>query len=111
MSGISIPALLRSNCVRITAVELNKELAGFSLNSRSNAATEERMIQIQLQPDVEAQLAAEAQARGLAQDHYIEMIVRRAPSSRLGNGRSPRLSTVFGSFAKETNSVASRAKI
>jgi hypothetical protein len=31
----SIPALLRSNCVRITAVDLNKELAGFSRNSRS----------------------------------------------------------------------------
>jgi hypothetical protein len=76
MGGISIPSLLRSNCVWITAVELIKELAGFSLNSRSNAATEERMIQIQLQPDVEAQLAAEAQARGLALDHYIEMIVK-----------------------------------
>ena len=35
MGGISIPALLRSNCVRITAVDLNKELAGFSRNSRS----------------------------------------------------------------------------
>ena len=34
------------------------------------------MIQIQLQPEIEAQLAAEAQARGLALDHYIEMIVR-----------------------------------
>jgi hypothetical protein len=34
------------------------------------------MIQIQLQPEIEAQLAAEAQAHGLTLDHYIEMIVR-----------------------------------
>jgi hypothetical protein len=62
--------------VRITVVDLNKELAGLSRNSRSNATKEERMIQIQFQPEVEAQLAAEAQARGLALDHYIEMIVK-----------------------------------
>lgn len=35
----------------------------------------EAMIQIQLQPEVEAQLAAEAQSRGLALDRYIEKIV------------------------------------
>jgi hypothetical protein len=29
------------------------------------------MIQIQLRPEVEAQLAAEAQARGMALEHYI----------------------------------------
>ena len=34
------------------------------------------MIQIQLQPEIESQLDAEAQARGLALDHYREMIVR-----------------------------------
>jgi hypothetical protein len=34
------------------------------------------MIQFQLQPKIEARLAAEAQARSLALDHYIEMIVR-----------------------------------
>jgi hypothetical protein len=34
------------------------------------------MIQIQLQPEIESQLTAEAHARGLALDHYIEMIVR-----------------------------------
>ena len=34
------------------------------------------MIQIQLQPEIEAQLAAEAQARGVALDQYIEKIVR-----------------------------------
>jgi hypothetical protein len=33
------------------------------------------MIQIQLQPEVEAQLLAEAQARGLAIDRYVENIV------------------------------------
>ena len=33
------------------------------------------MIQIQLQPEVEAQLAVEAKDRGMALDHYIEKIV------------------------------------
>jgi hypothetical protein len=33
------------------------------------------MIQLQLQPEIEAQLADEAQARGVALDHYIEKIV------------------------------------
>jgi hypothetical protein len=33
------------------------------------------MIQIQLQPEIEAQLAAEARARGVALDRYIEKIV------------------------------------
>lgn len=33
------------------------------------------MIQIQLQPEVEAQLAVEARDRGMALDHYIEKIV------------------------------------
>jgi hypothetical protein len=34
------------------------------------------MIQIQLQPEIEAQLAAEAQDRGMALDRYIEKIVK-----------------------------------
>lgn len=33
------------------------------------------MIQIQLRPEIEAQLAAEAQDHGLALDQYIEKIV------------------------------------
>lgn len=33
------------------------------------------MIQLELRPEIEAQLAAEAQARGLALDRYIEEIV------------------------------------
>jgi predicted transcriptional regulator len=33
------------------------------------------MIQFELRPEIEAQLAAEAQARGLALDRYIEQIV------------------------------------
>ena len=33
------------------------------------------MIQIQLQPEIEAQLAAEAKDRGMALDRYIETIV------------------------------------
>jgi hypothetical protein len=37
------------------------------------------MIQIQLQPEIEAQLAAEAQARGLELDRYVEKIVEARP--------------------------------
>lgn len=37
------------------------------------------MIQIQLQPEIEAQLAAEAQARGLELDRYVEKIVEGRP--------------------------------
>lgn len=33
------------------------------------------MIQIQLQPEIEVQLAAEAQARGMALEHYIGKFV------------------------------------
>ena len=33
------------------------------------------MIQIQLRPEVESQLAREAQARGVALDRYVEQIV------------------------------------
>jgi len=38
------------------------------------------MIHLDLQPEIEAQLAAEAQARGLALDHYVEKIVQRHAS-------------------------------
>lgn len=43
----------------------------------------EAMIQLQLQPEVEAQLAAEAQDRGLALDRYIEKIVKGRPVERV----------------------------
>ena len=33
------------------------------------------MIHLDLQPEVEAQLAAEAAARGIALDHYLQQIV------------------------------------
>jgi hypothetical protein len=38
------------------------------------------MIQIQLKPEIEAQIAAEAQARGLAIDRYIEELVETRPA-------------------------------
>jgi hypothetical protein len=42
------------------------------------------MIQIQLQPEFEAQLAAEAQARGVALDRYIvEKLEASRPVARL----------------------------
>ena len=37
------------------------------------------MIQLHLQPEIEAQLAAEAEARGLALDRYVETIVAARP--------------------------------
>ena len=42
------------------------------------------MIQIQLQPEIEAQLAAEARARGMALEQYIaEKLSGGAPRDRL----------------------------
>jgi len=41
------------------------------------------MIRLELHPEIEAQLAAEAQARGLALDHYIEKIVEARPANPL----------------------------
>jgi hypothetical protein len=43
-------------------------------------------IQIQLRPEVEAQLAAEAEARGMALEHYI--VERLAGTSPRANGRN-----------------------
>ncbi len=41
------------------------------------------MIHLELQPEIEAQLAAEAQARGLALDRYIEKIVTARPHEEI----------------------------
>jgi hypothetical protein len=41
------------------------------------------MIQLQLQPEIEAQLAAEAQARGVALEQYIEKIVIARPVEQI----------------------------
>lgn len=41
------------------------------------------MIQIQLRPEVEAQLAAEAQGYGLELDRYIEKIVEGRPAEQV----------------------------
>jgi hypothetical protein len=43
------------------------------------------MIQIQLQPEMEAQLAAEARARGITLDRYIETIVSARPAENAGS--------------------------
>jgi hypothetical protein len=69
------------------------------------------MIQFQLQPEIEARLAAEAQARSLALDHYIEMIVRSCTVEQVRQRSVAEASTVFGNFAMGTNSVALRSKI
>jgi hypothetical protein len=39
------------------------------------------MIQLELQPEVESRLAAEAEARGLSLDRYIESLVAARPSA------------------------------
>jgi hypothetical protein len=39
------------------------------------------MIRLELEPEIEAQLAAEAQARGLALDQYVEKIVEARPAT------------------------------
>jgi hypothetical protein len=41
------------------------------------------MIQIQLKPEIEAQLAAEAKDRGMALDRYIETIVEGRPGEQI----------------------------
>jgi hypothetical protein len=41
------------------------------------------MIEIQLHPEIEAQLAAEALARGVALNHYIEKIVIGRPVEQI----------------------------
>jgi hypothetical protein len=40
------------------------------------------MIRLEFQPETEAQRAAEAQARGLALDRYIEKIVESSPAEQ-----------------------------
>ena len=40
------------------------------------------MIQIELRPDVEAQLAAEAQARGIGIQAYVESLLEQAVATR-----------------------------
>ena len=42
------------------------------------------MIQIELRPEVEARLAAEAQARGVQVQTYIENLIEQAVSARSG---------------------------
>ncbi|MGC2301396.1 MAG: hypothetical protein WA476_21500 [Acidobacteriaceae bacterium] len=46
------------------------------------------MIQIQLQPEIEAQLAAEAQARGMALEHYIVEKLAGSRPAQLAEQRS-----------------------
>jgi hypothetical protein len=46
------------------------------------------MIQIQLQPEIEAQLAAEAQARGMALEHYIVEKLAGSRPAHLAEQRS-----------------------
>ncbi len=48
------------------------------------------MIQLQLQPEIEAQFAAEAQARGMALDRYIaEKLEKLEPSAAVTTSVEP----------------------
>ena len=47
------------------------------------------MIHLDLRPEVEAQLTAEAQARGMAIDQYIEKIVQSRPIPQASDTRKP----------------------
>jgi hypothetical protein len=53
------------------------------------------MIQIQLRPEVEARLAAEAEARGLSPERYIEqLIVERIPEPQAQAGPVSKLASL-----------------
>ena len=45
------------------------------------------MIQIELRPEVEARLTAEAQARGVEVQTYVESVIEQAVSAGAGAGR------------------------
>jgi hypothetical protein len=69
------------------------------------------MIQIQLQSEIEAQLATEAQARGLALDHYIEMIVRARSVKQVRQRSVAEAIDRIRKLRDGTNSATSRSKI
>lgn len=68
------------------------------------------MIQIQLQPEIEAQLAAEAHDRGLELDQYIEKIVNGRSVEHTNGILLPRRLTAFGNCAREILLAASGSK-
>ena len=54
------------------------------------------MIQLELEPALEAKLAAEAEAKGLRLDRYIETIVATRPMEQLSKGTvSKAVDTIF----------------
>ncbi|HTV05958.1 MAG TPA: hypothetical protein VME86_11370 [Acidobacteriaceae bacterium] len=48
------------------------------------------MIQIQLRPEIEAQLAAEARARGMSLETYVRVVVEERLSDRKAAKKQPR---------------------
>ncbi len=54
------------------------------------------MIHLELRPEIEAQLAAEAQARGLALDRYIALIVE-SRAAEASSATSPSSWKLFAS--------------
>lgn len=57
-------------------------MAAFKGATELNCYAVLRMIQLILQPEVEAQVAAEAQARGMAVDRLIEQMVQMQLASK-----------------------------
>jgi hypothetical protein len=62
------------------------------------------MIKIHLEPEIEAQLTAEAQARGLSLDRYIvEKLAGRALLSHLASALSETPSIPFANCGEKAN--------
>ena len=65
------------------------------------------MIRLELQPEIEAQLAAEAQARGLTLDRYIEEIVEtRVGPQAQGHAEKLSISDAIDRIIQQRESTA-----
>lgn len=68
------------------------------------------MIQIQLQPEIEAQLAAEAEVRGLALDRYIGKIVASRPIESASGPSVSQAITAIRALRKGNNMSSSEIR-
>ncbi len=69
------------------------------------------MIQIQLEPEIEAQLTAEAQARGLSLDRYIvEKLVATRTIEHPPNALSAMPSILFANCGEKANLAIFRSR-
>ena len=67
------------------------------------------MIKIQLEPDIEAQIVAEAQARGLSPERYVEQLIAdRTPKTDARTDSENRLASLeifFEEMAAHSNKI------